>query len=64
MIRRQDLVASVWGENESAGVTDQALDALIRRLRERLSELDTTHDYIVTVRGHGIRLDNPNVIES
>ena len=64
VIRRQDLVASVWGENESAGVTDQALDALIRRLRERLSELDTTHDYIVTVRGHGIRLDNPNVIES
>ncbi|HKZ44205.1 MAG TPA: FHA domain-containing protein [Anaerolineales bacterium] len=64
VIRRQDLVSSVWGESQSAGVTDQALDALIRRLRERLAELDESHEYIVTVRGHGIRLDNPNVIES
>ena len=63
VIRRQDLVAWVWGENQSAGVTDQALDALIRRLRERLTELDPSHDYIVTVRGHGMRLDNPNVLE-
>ena len=32
---------------------------LIRRLRDRLASLDPTHQYIVTVRGHGIRLDNP-----
>jgi DNA-binding response OmpR family regulator len=40
------------------GVSDQALGALIRRLRDRYA-LDPTHQYIDTVRGHGIRLDNP-----
>ena len=59
VITRSDLVASVWGEDQMAGVSDQALDALIRRLRDRIAILDPTHRYINTVRGHGIRLDNP-----
>ena len=59
VISRPDLVANVWGMDQSVGVSDQALDALIRRLRDRLAELDSSHQYIVTVRGHGIRLDNP-----
>jgi len=59
VISRADLVATVWGEEQAAGVSDQALDALIRRLRDRLSTLDPTHQYIDTVRGHGVRLDNP-----
>ena len=59
VINRADLVAAVWGEEQSVGVSDQALDALIRRLRDRLSSLDPTHQYIDTVRGHGVRLDNP-----
>lgn len=61
VIGRADLVTAVWGEEQAAGVSDQALDALIRRLRDRLAELDPTHRYIETVRGHGIRLDNPPV---
>lgn len=59
VVGRQNLVAQVWGEDQSAGVTDQALDALIRRLRDRLAEIDPTHTYIVTVRGHGLKLENP-----
>jgi hypothetical protein len=59
VITRADLVTAVWGEDQSAGVSDQALDALIRRLRERLAALDPDHVYIDTVRGHGVRLDNP-----
>lgn len=59
VISRPELVTAVWGEDQSAGVSDQALDALIRRLRERLSALDPQQSYIDTVRGHGIRLDNP-----
>ena len=59
VISRPDLIAVVWGEEQSAGVSDQALDALIRRLRDRLASLDSTHQYIDTVRGHGVRLDNP-----
>jgi DNA-binding winged helix-turn-helix (wHTH) protein len=59
VVSRPDLVAEVWGGENAAGVSDQALDALIRRLRDRLAALDPSHQYIDTVRGHGIRLDNP-----
>jgi DNA-binding winged helix-turn-helix (wHTH) protein len=59
VVTRPDLVAAVWGDEQAAGVSDQALDALIRRLRDRLAALDPTHQYISTVRGHGVRLDNP-----
>ena len=30
----------------------------MRRLRERLTELDPEHPYIVTMRGHGFRFEN------
>lgn len=59
VVSRPDLIAAVWGDDQSAGVSDQALDALIRRLRDRLAALDPSHQYIDTIRGHGIRLDNP-----
>jgi DNA-binding winged helix-turn-helix (wHTH) protein len=59
VVSRQELVSTVWGDEQSAGVSDQALDALIRRLRDRIADLDPSHQYIVTVRGHGLRLDNP-----
>lgn len=60
VVSRPELVTEVWGDDQAAGVSDQALDALIRRLRDRLGSLDGTHQYIDTVRGHGIRLDNPS----
>jgi DNA-binding response OmpR family regulator len=63
VISRAELVAEVWGEEQTAGVSDQALDALIRRLRDRLSVLDPGHQYINTVRGHGLRLDNPSLMD-
>jgi hypothetical protein len=60
VVPREELVSASWGDEQAIGVSDQALDALIRRLRDRLSGIDPGHAYIVTVRGHGIRLDNPN----
>jgi DNA-binding winged helix-turn-helix (wHTH) protein len=59
VVTRQELVSAVWGDEQSAGVTDQALDALIRRLRDRLAAMDSGNQYIVTVRGHGLMLENP-----
>jgi hypothetical protein len=55
---RDDIVDVVWPGTEGMGVSEQAIDALVRRLRDRLAELDDTN-FIVTVRGHGFRLDNP-----
>jgi hypothetical protein len=59
VVLRNDLIEYIWSEKEAVLVSDQALDALVRRLRERLSEMDPDHDYIITVRGHGLRLENP-----
>ena len=61
VISRSEVINSVWGSQESVGVTDQALDALVRRLRKRISELDGQYNYIITVRGQGFRLDNPPI---
>jgi DNA-binding response OmpR family regulator len=63
VVDRQQLVSEVWGDEEAVGVSDQALDALLRRLRDRIAVNDPEHTYIVTVRGHGIRLDNPPAAE-
>lgn len=57
VISRNDLIESVWQEEEKEGISEQAFDALIRRLRARLTEIDPETDFLVTVRGHGIRLD-------
>jgi predicted component of type VI protein secretion system len=54
---RDEIMEAVWPEVAEEGVSDQAMDALIRRLRERVGEIDPVHQYIVTVRGHGFRLD-------
>ncbi len=59
VVPRNELIDITWGENEAAGVSEQAFDALVRRLRERLAKIDPDHEYIVTIRGHGMRLDNP-----
>jgi hypothetical protein len=61
VVPRAEIIAAVWS-SAAEGVTEQALDALVRRLRDRLAELDPNWDYIVTVRGHGLRLDNPPLV--
>lgn len=57
VVSREELIQAVW-EDDTRWVTEQAFDALVRRLRERLNQLDLDYDYIVTVRGHGLRFQN------
>jgi hypothetical protein len=59
VIPRKDIIAEIWGADNAAEVSEQALDALVRRLRERLAAIDPTHPFIITIRGHGLRLNNP-----
>jgi pSer/pThr/pTyr-binding forkhead associated (FHA) protein len=59
VVARQDLITAVWGDEEAVGISEQAMDALVRRLRDRLSQLDPKYTYVITVRGHGLRLENP-----
>jgi len=58
VVSREEIVSRVWADEAAEGVSEQAIDALARRLRERLAELDPETQYIVTVRGHGFRLEN------
>jgi hypothetical protein len=59
VVPRKDIISEIWGADNAVDVTEQALDALVRRLRERLAAVDPSHPFIVTIRGHGLRLDNP-----
>jgi DNA-binding winged helix-turn-helix (wHTH) protein len=61
VVPRRDLITNIWKDTEAIEISEQALDALIRRLRDRLAETDPSHAYIVTVRGHGLRLENPPI---
>jgi DNA-binding response OmpR family regulator len=53
---RDEVIAALWPEDSAEGISDEAIDALVRRIRLRLRELDPDHDYVVTVRGYGFKL--------
>jgi len=54
---RDEVVAAVWPDDEAEGISDEAIDALVRRIRLRLRELAPSQEYIVTVRGYGFKLE-------
>ena len=58
IVTRDEIVEAVWPNESFDGISEQAIDALIRRLRERIAEVDPDTNYVVTVRGHGFRLEN------
>ena len=63
VVTRNQMIQVIWGQEDAVGVSEQALDALIRRLRDRLAAIDVDHPFLITVRGHGLRLDNPSLTE-
>jgi predicted component of type VI protein secretion system len=54
---RDEVIATVWPDDEAEGISDEAIDALVRRVRLRLRTLDATHEYVTTVRGYGFKLE-------
>ncbi len=58
VVARQEIINVVWGGESAFGVSEQALDALVRRLRDRLFKKDPTHAYIKTIRGVGFLFEN------
>jgi len=54
---RLEVISAAWPDDNPAGVSDDALDAMIRRLRQRLAAADPDHEYIITVRGYGFKLN-------
>lgn len=55
---RNEIIAVVWPEAHG-GISDEALDALIKRVRARLSEVAQGQRYLGTIRGRGLMLYSP-----
>jgi hypothetical protein len=52
---RAEIVAAVWPD-AAGGVSEDAVDGLIKRLRARLSEIPNGDRYVQSVRGRGLIL--------
>ena len=54
---RDEIITAVWPDDDAEGISDEAIDALVRRIRLRLREIDPEPEYLVTVRGYGFKLE-------
>jgi DNA-binding winged helix-turn-helix (wHTH) protein len=53
---KEEIIQEVWAEvKDPEGVSDQALDTVISRLRQSLERMDKSHTYIERIRGKGVR---------
>ncbi|MCL4419000.1 helix-turn-helix domain-containing protein [Patescibacteria group bacterium] len=56
ILDRNEVIKSVWQDTKSVeGVTDQALDQLIFRLRKKIEDDPNNPAYLQTIKGRGIR---------
>lgn len=56
IVSRDDLISVIWGDNRStAGVTDQALDQLLFRVRKKIELSPNQPTHIQTVKGRGVK---------
>lgn len=55
-VARDAIVAHVWPSDDPQGISEEALDGLIKRLRARLREASPDTDHIEIARGRGVRL--------
>lgn len=58
VVSRAEAIDTAWSDVAAAGVTDDALSALIKRLRKRLAEFELGEPNIEIVRHRGVRLRN------
>ncbi|MEM9748293.1 MAG: FHA domain-containing protein [Actinomycetota bacterium] len=59
LVDRRRVVDDVWADVAADGVSDEAVAALIKRLRARLDETGRSGGLVDVVRGRGLRLVNP-----
>lgn len=59
VVSRIQIVDEVWAGEAPEGVSDEAVTALIKRLRGRLADFESNRPLIEIIRGRGVRLTNP-----
>ena len=57
VVSRDAIVAAVWPSDEPQGISEEAIDGLIKRVRARLRETAPGAEYIEMLRGRGVRLN-------
>lgn len=55
IIERDEIINSVWDTKSVEGVTDQAIDQLIFRLRKKIEDNPNNPKHLQTIKGRGIR---------
>jgi len=56
IIERNEIISATWSDLKStAGITDQAVDQLIFRLRRKIEENTNNPKHLLTVKGRGFR---------
>lgn len=55
---RDEVAKSIWGEEASEGVSDEAIDQVVARLRSKIEKEKRSPRYIITVRGRGFQFRN------
>lgn len=58
LINRDDIIRKVWSDASFESVSNDAVDSLLKRLRKRLSELESDGSVIDVKRGLGICLSD------
>ncbi len=59
VITRDDIISAVWPDVKStAGITDQAVDQLIFRLRRKIEENPASPVYLFTIKGRGFKFES------
>ncbi len=62
MVSRAQIIATVWPDVNPSGVSGEAVDGLIKRMRKRLRKTQPEREYVKVVRGHGLRLVQPDEV--
>ncbi|MEK7550997.1 MAG: helix-turn-helix domain-containing protein [Patescibacteria group bacterium] len=59
IIEKEEIINAVWGDQKTVlGVTDQALDQLIFRLRKKIEDNPNLPQYVQTIKGRGFKFGN------
>ncbi len=59
ILEREEIISSVWKDSKTTqGVTDQALDQLISRLRKKIEDNPNSPTHLLTIKGRGFKFQN------
>jgi len=57
LVTKDEMIDAVYGTGAREGITDQAIDAMMSRLRRKIEPDPSRPMYLITVRGRGYRLE-------